>query len=230
MQGRVTTRNTALVGLVLARLAVSLGYWVYVRGGTEVQAQEDCSELANIGPKTTDQRLGPFQADRETIRVSGDARPTDDTDQVLMDIDLVDDEGAPAGTGASIDEEGSFQENILIRTAGTYSLEITTFSDVEYTVTASECGSSPLGGQADTTGGTTNPSPSPAPKTSATPPKTASPSPKTPAPAPKTPTPAPKDSGSLMKAGGPTTGPVPAMPNGRCPQEFPERHGDACYS
>ena len=66
MEGRTMTRSTVLVGIVLATLALSLGYWVYERGGTEVQAQEDCTELATIGPETTDQRLGPFQVGRDT--------------------------------------------------------------------------------------------------------------------------------------------------------------------
>ena len=125
-----------LVGGVLLAI-VGMFLWLVVHTELEVQAQEDCTELSSIGPETTDQRLGPFQVDRETVRVSGNARPTGPSDQVLMDIDLVDDEGLPAGAGASINEEGPFEENILVRTAGTYSLEIKTFSDVEYNVTAS---------------------------------------------------------------------------------------------
>jgi hypothetical protein len=66
---------------------------------------------------------------------------------------------------------------------------------------------------------------SPAPKTPTTPSKTPSPAPKTPTPPP----PPPPSSGSLMKAGGPETGPVPVMPNGGCPREFPERRDDGCY-
>ena len=140
-----------------------------------------------------------------------------------MDIDLVDEEGVPAGVGVSISEEGPFEENILIREAGTYNLEIQTFSNVEYTVTALECGSSPAGGPADTKGETTQKSSTPpAPKTPATPPKT-------PSPAPKTPALAPKDSGTLMNAGGPTTGPMPLMPDGSCPGEFPTMEDGACY-
>jgi Excalibur calcium-binding domain len=57
--------------------------------------------------------------------------------------------------------------------------------------------------------------------------------PKTPLPAPKTPPSPPKtqpDSGTLMKAGGSSTGPVPLMPNGSCPQEFPNIRDGACYS
>src|SRR5919202_1305817 len=37
--------------------------------------------------------------------------------------------------------------------------------------------------------------------------------------------------GALMNAGGPTTGgPVPLMPNGSCPREFPTLREGACYS
>jgi hypothetical protein len=33
----------------------------------------------------------------------------------------------------------------------------------------------------------------------------------------------------LMRAGGPESGPVPLMPGGGCPPEYPEARGDACY-
>jgi hypothetical protein len=36
--------------------------------------------------------------------------------------------------------------------------------------------------------------------------------------------------GDLLKAGGPTAGPVPVMPGGVCPKEFPIEDRDACYS
>ena len=63
---------------------------------------------------------------------------------------------------------------------------------------------------------------SPAPTTTtASPTATASPSP----------SPAPTDSGddNLFKAGGPSNGPVPPMPDGGCPVEFPEMRNGACY-
>lgn len=34
----------------------------------------------------------------------------------------------------------------------------------------------------------------------------------------------------LLDAGGPTSGPVPMMPDGSCPREFLEVRGEACYS
>ncbi len=35
--------------------------------------------------------------------------------------------------------------------------------------------------------------------------------------------------GQLFKAGGPTEGPVPTMPGGGCPKEFPVERGGACF-
>ena len=39
-----------------------------------------------------------------------------------------------------------------------------------------------------------------------------------------------QQAGPLMNAGGPNDGPVPVMPNGGCPKEFPVRQGHVCYS
>lgn len=35
--------------------------------------------------------------------------------------------------------------------------------------------------------------------------------------------------GNLMQAGGPANGPVPPMPDGSCPVEFPTERSGACY-
>ena len=35
--------------------------------------------------------------------------------------------------------------------------------------------------------------------------------------------------GNLLEAGGPTSGPLPLMPNGGCPREFPTKRDEACY-
>lgn len=48
-----------------------------------------------------------------------------------------------------------------------------------------------------------------------------------PNPAPP-PGPGPQD-GTLFKAGGSTYGPVPLMPNGGCPKEFPVQRDKGCY-
>jgi hypothetical protein len=64
-----------------------------------------------------------------------------------------------------------------------------------------------------------------------TPAKTPIPPPKTPPPPPPkaSPSPPPKSDGALMNAGAPKNGPVPRMPDGRCPDEFPKESGEACF-
>lgn len=73
---------------------------------------------------------------------------------------------------------------------------------------------------------TTTPSP---PPPSTTPRPTPPPPPPTP-PRPPAPSPPPAPNpGTLMNAGGPTTGPVPQTPDGSCPKEFPQERSGACY-
>ena len=60
---------------------------------------------------------------------------------------------------------------------------------------------------------------SPAPTTTATTPATASPSPSTPSP-----------SDRMLESGGPADGPVPLMPGGECPSEYPVLKDGACYT
>ena len=38
-----------------------------------------------------------------------------------------------------------------------------------------------------------------------------------------------EDLSELLRVGGPEKGPVPAMPHGECPAEFPTKQGVACY-
>jgi hypothetical protein len=38
------------------------------------------------------------------------------------------------------------------------------------------------------------------------------------------------DGGELMEAGGPSAGPVPAMPDGGCPKEFPVARDGGCWA
>ena len=81
--------------------------------------------------------------------------------------------------------------------------------------------------------GNTIPQPStqPGPSTNPTPSRTPSPHPSpspTPSPSPQ-PNPNPSN-GRLMDTGGATVGPVPLMPGGRCPAEFPQERDGACYS
>ena len=100
-----------------------------------------------------------------------------------------------------------------------------------------DCAAETTQDEATTTGPTTEPTPSPPPRS---PPSSPPPSPRpSPSPSPNpvpnsSPSPAPNSSPSPrpappFKAGGPQAGPVPLMPNGGCPKEFPMKEGGACY-
>src|SRR5215211_206889 len=79
-------------------------------------------------------------------------------------------------------------------------------------------------------------------KTIPTPPPTSSAPTKTPprnsparnsnasAPSSASASPTPQPPRDLFNFGGPTNGPVPLMPDGGCPEEFPAKHGGLCYS
>ena len=77
---------------------------------------------------------------------------------------------------------------------------------------------------------TTTPRTTPTPRPSPTPRTTPAPEPApTPPEPPPPPPPNPNPWGTLMGAGGPAEGPVPVMPGGNCPREFPAKKGNACY-
>jgi hypothetical protein len=74
----------------------------------------------------------------------------------------------------------------------------------------------------------TNPPPRTPPPTNPpprTPPRTSNASP----PSSATASPRPQPPRDLFNAGGPSNGPVPLMPDGDCPVEYPEKHNGLCY-
>jgi hypothetical protein len=76
-----------------------------------------------------------------------------------------------------------------------------------------------------TTNSTSQSSPSPS-TASPSSPSPSSPSSSSPFHSPK---PRPQGDRNLLDAGGPTNGPVPLMPGGGCPSEFPAKHNNLCY-
>lgn len=54
-------------------------------------------------------------------------------------------------------------------------------------------------------------------------------SPSSASPSSASPKPRPQKPHDLLDAGGPTNGPVPLMPDGDCPVEFPAKHAGLCY-
>jgi micrococcal nuclease len=72
------------------------------------------------------------------------------------------------------------------------------------------------------------PPPQPSPPPPSPPPTLSPPQPPRPTPPPVIPPPTPP--APLFKAGGPEDGPLPPMPNGSCPKEFPVKQKGACYA
>jgi hypothetical protein len=58
---------------------------------------------------------------------------------------------------------------------------------------------------------------------------TASPESTSPSSPPPSPKPRPQEDRNLLDAGGPTSGPMPLMPDGGCPPEFSTKHNGGCY-
>jgi|SRR5215211_2361983 len=83
----------------------------------------------------------------------------------------------------------------------------------------------PDGGTTTPTTTTTTPTTTTAPPTTPAPSTTSPPPTVTPLPSP-TPDPDPR---RTFNSGGPVRGPVPLMPGGGCPEEYPVERSDACY-
>jgi hypothetical protein len=221
------------VGLVLLALTLGFGYWLYALGSSEARAQPDCTEVLSVAPSTENQITEPFDIEGNSFRLSGEVRSVTEDPFPLIQIFPQSESGLPTPDLFQTTEEGPFDHNVLAG-PGTFTLEIHSVSGDEYSFTVEDCGSTPTKGIEGGKGGSTTPSPSPSPSPNPppSPPPAPAPSPPpTPRPSPPPqPTPAPPpDSSTLFKAGGPATGPVPAMPGGKCPREFPDKRGQACY-
>ena len=245
MEGILRTRNVTLAGLVLAVITVGFIYGFYVLGGTEVFAQEPttgeqdfaCSpdeQQVETFSGTADQSFPEFEIDGAEWRFIVQATSTAETSGSVT-VETVFDPDNPGFGIATVSVNPEFSptetsSSSVIDGPGTFTLEVDA-NGAEYDILVCESQTPGGGGGGTTTGAPKTPTtPPPAPKTPSPAPKTPSPAPKTPSPAPKTPSPAPEDSGTLMNAGGPTTGPVPMMANGSCPRELPVKRDGACYS
>jgi hypothetical protein len=77
---------------------------------------------------------------------------------------------------------------------------------------------------------TSSPRPRTPPPTSSPPPKTPPPTTSASPPSSASASPTPQPPRDLFNAGSPTNGPVPLIPDGGCPKEFPVKHNGRCYS
>lgn len=223
-----------VIALILAVLAVRLSWGLYgaqIFEAVPAEAQGETGTCPNAQridefTGTGSQETDTFNTTTDSFRISYELRDTGETTIVepSLLISVNDQQGLPV-SNASQDGPGT-GESFVNEPAGTYFLDISAIGQAEYTVTVEQC----EGGGADTNPSPGVPKQDPQQKAPSPASKASSPASKTPSPAPKAPSPAPSpNSGTLMEAGGAMKGPVPAMPDGVCPEEFPVEKGSGCY-
>ena len=175
-------------------------------------AQQNCETLQTFsgeGIKETQ----PFTVTGDTWRLRYDFQSSaPDQQSSSFDMSVYKSGNTIPETVITLESPGS-DTSYVDAGAGTYYLSIES-ANATWTVTVEECSA-------------------PAQTASPTPPGSASAPASTPAstPAPDPPSRKPKKpKRDLFDSGGPTSGPLPLMPNGGCPREFPVQRGKACYA
>lgn len=210
----------ALLGLcaISLRLAWGLSGEFPINLGTAAFAQEegDCEPVTDIRGRG-DQESEPFVVEGETFRVVFEADNPGETPGYAF-FNVIDDNGGfvlPDAQDLSQDDPNRIEGSATFSSGpGDYTLEIAS-EEAEYTITIEDCG-------ADT------PQDDPQEDAADSADELRS-------------EPREKDRGSLLRtggqgnanrellqAGGPEDGPVPAMPSGGCPEEYPVEENGAC--
>jgi hypothetical protein len=225
----MTYLRVLALGALLAAVPLVIAALLWFGTSAKAGAQEETGtcpdaqlidEFRGTGNQTTD----TFQTTTDSFRVRWEVDEGDTTDPNLapnLRVEVNDEENIPVSSGTQ--DGGGTGQTFVNEPPGIYSLDIDFIGGqgATYVVTVEQC----EGGAPSTKPGgkTTQQSP---------PPKKTSPSPPPPSPRPSPPpspqpTPAPAPP---FKAGGAEAGPVPLMPNGICPKEFPIKQGKACYA
>ena len=217
---RLAVLRLSALALLAAGATVGWLLWRTAQPVPIAEAQEGAGSCPNARLVDTftgngDQQTAPFQITKDFFRVSYDARG-EDPSLGFLGIRVIP-EGQDISVGNATQNGPGTGQTFVNRGSGSYYLDISA-SNLSYTIGVEECGDgspspNPEGGQrggSTTKGGTAPPSPPPSP-------------PPNPPPLPSPP-PAPP-----FNSGGPSAGPVPLMPSGGCPKEFPVNRGDACY-
>ncbi len=221
-----------VVAVVLAALALRLWWGLHgpeaFRLGFEARAQEETSvacpdaRLVDEFVGNGNQRTDSFDTTADSFRVTYDLMSTGDQEPSL-NLLTYNEDGSPAADAFQSGE--GIGETLVDQPQGTYFLDLSTTGDADYVVTVEQCeGADSSGedrGSVEQFRQLAQQSPSDRPPDG--PPPSGQP------PKPTPPKPPEPQGGRLLEAGGPADGPVPTMPDGGCPAEFPTKQGSACY-
>jgi hypothetical protein len=210
MRGRI-----AFLGLIVlfGGFAVDLGLMTEVSWDDtrKANAQQNCDEVQTFtgtGIKETQ----PFTVTSDTWRLRYDFQSsTPDQQSSSFDMSVYKTGNTIPESVISLERPGS-DTTYVNAGAGTYDLSIGS-ANATWTVTVEECSASAPGSP--------NPKGSASSSAPATKPATK--------PAPASPSRKPKPKRNLFDSGGPENGPVPLMPEGGCPAEFPVERAGLCY-
>ena len=235
MLGHIAASRLAALALLVVGALVFWFAWETSHRGPTARAQEtgtSCpnarfiDEFTGTGNQTSD----TFRTTTGSLLITYDVISADSTEpstsggaQPSVNIGVLNEQGTSVGN-ASQNGEGA-GETLVSTPPGTYSLDIAATGNADYVVSVEECGgNSPSPEQ---TQGNTTPSPDPN-RNPMEQPRTTQIQQQQPS-TPQVQQRVAQDLGELMKAGGPSEGPVPVMPGGNCPKEFPTERGGACY-
>ena len=221
-------RAVALTAILVVGIAIATyGLEVLPEQSAEAQSQVPNERCPGQGRPILKERGGGASTISRGYANYGPFTTTGDSFAVRMDASS----SQPGGAAVVVSEVNDPANPGVIRrqafqTPGTTSLLIQNgpgdyvvtvgFVGSGYTVTVEECAGGPDGGSRTTS-------------TSVPPDSSASAPPSTPARAPRDST---LDAGpdtDLFESGGPQSGPLPLMPDGGCPKEFPVKTNGACY-
>jgi hypothetical protein len=208
MRGRI-----AFLGLIVlfGGFAVDLGLMIEVswHDTRKANAQQNCDEVQTF-TGTGIKKTQPFTVTSDTWRLRYDFQSsTPDQQSSSFDMSVYKTGNTIPESVISLERPGS-DTTYVNAGAGTYYLSIGS-ANATWTVTVEECSASAPG--------------SPNPKGSASSSAPASKPATKPAPA----SPSRKPKRNLFDSGGPENGPVPLMPEGGCPAEFPVERAGLCY-
>jgi len=215
-----------IIGLIVG-LAVDLGLMIEVSwdNSREAYAQQACEKVQTFtgnGIKDTQ----PFTVTSDTWRLRYKFESTTGNQQLSsFDLTVYKPGNTIPESIITLERAGS-DTSYVNAGAGTYYLSIGS-ANATWTVTVEDCGSSAPSGTPNSSSVGASASASTSASTSASASASTSSSASTPVEAP--PSPKPKPDPNLFNSGGPTTGPLPLMPDGGCPQEFPVQRGQVCY-
>jgi len=226
----MTYLRVLALGTLFAAMPVALAalLWFSLSMRTQAQGQTGTcpnAQLIDEFTGTGSQESDTFETNTDSFRITYDLEATEEDPtgggnlEPQLDITVYQQEDRRPVGNASQEGEGS-GETFVNQPPGTYFLDFSVLSG-RYTVRVEQCDEGDRPSQRPKQEPTKQ---SQNQKISPTPPSPPRPTPQPPRPTPQPP-PAPP-----FKAGGSQTGPVPLLPSGSCPKEFPVKQGKACYT